>query len=100
MEVLRDGGIVLGIFPDAKYSDVAVQIDPGNKLLLFTDGITEATNTSGEEYGEHRLRQELDGDASGETLSPISAQRASNHLAVASSQRLLPGCRTSVLLLP
>ena len=69
MEVLGDGGIVLGIFPDAKYSDVAVQIDPGNKLLLFTDGITEATNTRGEEYGEDRLRQELDDDASGETAT-------------------------------
>jgi serine phosphatase RsbU (regulator of sigma subunit) len=42
VEVLGDGGIVLGIFPDAKYSDVAVQLDPGNKLLLFTDGIAEA----------------------------------------------------------
>jgi len=69
VEVLGDGGIVLGIFPDAKYSDVAVQIDPGNKLLLFTDGITEATNTRGEEYGEDRLRQELDDDASGETAT-------------------------------
>jgi phosphoserine phosphatase RsbU/P len=69
VEVLADGGIVLGIFPDAKYSDVAVQIDSGNKLLLFTDGITEATNASGEEYGEDRLRQELDDDVSGETAT-------------------------------
>jgi hypothetical protein len=69
VEVLGDGGIVLGIFPNAKYSDVAVQIDPGNKLLLFTDGITEAPNTSGEEYGEDRLRQELDDDVSGETAT-------------------------------
>ena len=59
-EVLGDGGIVLGIFPDAKYSDVALQFVPGNKLLLFTDGITEATNPRGEEYGEDRLRQGLD----------------------------------------
>jgi sigma-B regulation protein RsbU (phosphoserine phosphatase) len=69
VEVLGEGGIVLGIFPDAKYSDVAVQLDPGNKLLLFTDGITEATNTRGEEYGEDRLRRELDDDGSGETAT-------------------------------
>jgi serine phosphatase RsbU (regulator of sigma subunit) len=48
--------------------DVAVHLDPGNKLLLFTDGITEATNTRGEEYGEDRLRGELD-DVSGETAT-------------------------------
>ena len=31
-------------------------------MLLFTDGITEATNSRGDEYGEDRLRQGLDGD--------------------------------------
>ena len=69
VRVLSDGGIVLGIFPDAKYSDVAVHLEPGNKLLLFTDGITEATNPRGEEYGEDRLRRELDDDPSGETAT-------------------------------
>jgi len=67
--VLADGGIVLGILPDAKYSDVAMHFNPGNRLLLFTDGITEATNPRGEEYGEDRLRQELDEDASEETAT-------------------------------
>ena len=69
VEILSDGGIVLGIFPDAKYLDVAAHLDPGNKLLLFTDGITEATNPRGEEYGEDRLRRELDDDPSGETAT-------------------------------
>jgi phosphoserine phosphatase RsbU/P len=52
VRVLTDGGIVLGIFPDAKYLDGAMHLEPGNKLLLFTDGIMEATNTRGQEYGE------------------------------------------------
>jgi sigma-B regulation protein RsbU (phosphoserine phosphatase) len=68
-ELLGDGGIVLGIFPDSKYWDVTVQFDPGNKVLLFTDGITEATNTRDEEYGEARLRQRLDVDSSSETAA-------------------------------
>jgi phosphoserine phosphatase RsbU/P len=68
-EVLGDGGIVLGIFPDSKYWDVTVQLDPGDKVLLFTDGITEATNTRDEEYGEARLRQGLDGNSSGNTAT-------------------------------
>jgi sigma-B regulation protein RsbU (phosphoserine phosphatase) len=66
-ELLGEGGIVLGIFPESKYWDVTVQFDPGNKVLLFTDGITEATNTRDEEYGEARLRQRLDIDTSSET---------------------------------
>lgn len=67
--LLGEDGIVLGIFPDSKYWDVTVQFDPGNEMLLFTDGITEATNTRGEEYGEARLRQGLDGDSSSETAT-------------------------------
>jgi sigma-B regulation protein RsbU (phosphoserine phosphatase) len=67
VEVLETGGVVLGIFPDAKYGDVMVRLDPGNKMLLFTDGITEATNTQGEEYGEARLLAGLDGDSRIET---------------------------------
>jgi sigma-B regulation protein RsbU (phosphoserine phosphatase) len=62
VKVLGEGGIVLGIIPGAKYWDVAIRLDPGNKVLLFTDGITEATNPRGDEYGEDRLRQGLDGD--------------------------------------
>ena len=69
VRVLTDGGIVLGIFPDAKYLDGAMHLEPGNKLLLFTDGIMEATNTRGQEYGEDRLRRELDDDPSGETAT-------------------------------
>ena len=48
--------------PTAKYWDVAMRLDPGGKVLWFTDGITEATNPRGEEYGENRLRQRLDID--------------------------------------
>jgi serine phosphatase RsbU (regulator of sigma subunit) len=39
-----------------------MRLDPGGKVLLFTDGITEATNSRGEEYGENRLRQRFDID--------------------------------------
>jgi sigma-B regulation protein RsbU (phosphoserine phosphatase) len=78
VEVLGEGGTVLGIFPDAKYWDVAVRLDPGNKMLLFTDGITEATNTRGEEYGEARLRQGLDGDSKTTTMHSKLMQEVSD----------------------
>ena len=52
---LENGGALLGVFPDWKYEDSMVQLARGDLLLLFTDGITEATAPSGEEFGEQRL---------------------------------------------
>jgi len=49
------GGIVLGLFPGARYEDEAITLQPGDKLLLFTDGIAEAFSPDGEEFGEARI---------------------------------------------
>ena len=49
------GGIVLGLFPGAKYEDSSIVLQPGDKLLLFTDGIAEAFSPDGEEFGEARI---------------------------------------------
>ena len=68
VETCMEGGTVLGAFPDSKYENAATQFNPGDKLLLFTDGITEATNPSGEEYGTIRL-QETFRDSSGTVAS-------------------------------
>jgi serine phosphatase RsbU (regulator of sigma subunit) len=54
-EELQDGGAVVGVFPEWKYEDAVVALDPGDRLLLFTDGITEAGLPGGEEFGEQRL---------------------------------------------
>jgi sigma-B regulation protein RsbU (phosphoserine phosphatase) len=55
VERLTTGGMVLGAFAGRRYEDHEVRIAPGDTLLLFTDGITEAMNASGEEFGEERL---------------------------------------------
>jgi len=49
------GGTVLGLFPDAKFEDSRIAMEPGDRLLLFTDGITEAFAPDGEEFGEQRV---------------------------------------------
>lgn len=54
-EQLENGGAVLGVFPSWKYKDSIVQLAPGDLLVLFTDGITEAAKPGGEEFGEKRL---------------------------------------------
>ena len=60
-------GTLMGIFPDADYGTLQTQLDPGDRLVLFTDGVTEAEAPDGsmlEEEGLERLLQEkLDGDA-------------------------------------
>jgi phosphoserine phosphatase RsbU/P len=49
------GGLFLGAFDRADYERTTVQLEPGDSLVLFTDGISEAVNAEGEQYGEERL---------------------------------------------
>ncbi len=55
VESLAGNGAVLGVFPEWIYQDFSVDLAPGDRLLLFTDGITEAENARLEEFGETRL---------------------------------------------
>jgi serine phosphatase RsbU (regulator of sigma subunit) len=55
-ELLKEaGGVILGILPMAIYSEARVTLNPGDTLVLFTDGVTEAADPNDEEYGEERL---------------------------------------------
>ncbi len=57
IERLEAGGAVLGVFPEWPYEQGEVSLAPGDRLLLFTDGISEASNARDEEFGEERLAQ-------------------------------------------
>jgi sigma-B regulation protein RsbU (phosphoserine phosphatase) len=57
---LDQGGGVLGIFQLQKYALGAQELSPGDRLVLFTDGVTEASNSEEIEYGEARLLSLLD----------------------------------------
>ena len=54
---LDDGGPVIGAFQRSTFTEREIQLCYGDKLLLFTDGVTEARDASEEEFGEHRLEQ-------------------------------------------
>jgi sigma-B regulation protein RsbU (phosphoserine phosphatase) len=58
---LGEGGPVLGVFPEGPYTQAEIQLQSGDSLVLFTDGITEARNPSGWEFGEDRLQELLTG---------------------------------------
>jgi len=47
--------VPLGIQPDANYDAGETTLAPGDWLVIFTDGLVEAVNFAGEEYGEQRL---------------------------------------------
>lgn len=57
---LREGGGVLGVFPVQTYALGIIDLAPGDRLVLFTDGVTEACGADNEEFGEARLLQLLE----------------------------------------
>ncbi len=56
---LDEGGALLGVFPHGKYEQQTVALDSGDRILLFTDGVTEAENETAAEFGLERLVQVL-----------------------------------------
>lgn len=56
---LEDGGTVVGILPDSRWSESSVDLAPGDRLVLFTDGITEAAAPGPALFGDDRLLQTL-----------------------------------------
>ncbi len=55
VERLSVGGAVLGVFPEGAYEQGQTPLHTGDRLVLYTDGITEANDANGEEFGEERL---------------------------------------------
>jgi sigma-B regulation protein RsbU (phosphoserine phosphatase) len=53
------GGLVLGVMPGIDYPDHTAQLLPGDRLVLYTDGVTEAFNSADEAYGAERLIAEV-----------------------------------------
>jgi phosphoserine phosphatase RsbU/P len=58
-EKLTWGGTVLGLFPSWRYEQASVSLDPGDHLVLLTDGITEAVNADGEQFADKDRLAEL-----------------------------------------
>lgn len=56
---IEANGLMLGLFPDAAYAAVEVPLSVGDRILLYTDGISEAMNAAREEFGKSRLKQFL-----------------------------------------
>jgi serine phosphatase RsbU (regulator of sigma subunit) len=53
-------GMPLGMFPDAEVSDVSCTLEPGDAIVLYTDGVIEARDATGDQYGQDRLEALLE----------------------------------------
>jgi sigma-B regulation protein RsbU (phosphoserine phosphatase) len=74
VEALPSEGTILGFLPEPQYTARRIQLRPGDAILIYTDGITEATDATGEMFGDDRL-------------AAVFAQLAPNR----SAQRILDG---------
>jgi sigma-B regulation protein RsbU (phosphoserine phosphatase) len=59
VRMLTSGGPVIGVFSDCVYEQETIQLRAGDVLVAYTDGVTEALNQEGEEFGECRLERVL-----------------------------------------
>lgn len=70
--VCTRGGAALGVFPNCRYRLGRITLAPGDSLLLYTDGVTEAQDVHGGFYGEERLKRFL-AEAAGDFVSELFA---------------------------
>ncbi|HEV2845138.1 MAG TPA: PP2C family protein-serine/threonine phosphatase [Thermoanaerobaculia bacterium] len=77
VEELRHGGLVMGRLARSSYTEASVPVAPGDRLLLFTDGIPEAGNRADEQFGDDRLQQFLasQGDRSADGVAAALLER-------------------------
>jgi sigma-B regulation protein RsbU (phosphoserine phosphatase) len=55
--MLNEGGPVIGMFEACAYEEATIELKSGDLIIAYTDGLTEALNSEGEEYGDERLRK-------------------------------------------
>ena len=54
------GGTVIGILDEVEFEEGVVELRPGDRVLLYTDGISEAARESGEMFGEDRIHAAIE----------------------------------------
>ncbi len=64
IEELNQNGLIMGLFDTAEYANLAEPVEPGTRVVMYTDGVTEATNRAGDFFGIERLRDFLKRHAS------------------------------------
>jgi serine phosphatase RsbU (regulator of sigma subunit) len=82
---LETGGLIVGLFPHATYEEETLELEDGDVLVMFSDGVTEAFNQAGEEFGEERLLACLEEHKGREPADLLKSVLLSVHRFVASA---------------
>ena len=88
VESLEPTSFPIGLFPDSEFPQQQCRLAPGDKLVIYSDGVSEAQNFSAEQFGEDRLKEVVARNASqmpGELFQTI--QREINSFTAGASQR-------------
>jgi Stage II sporulation protein E (SpoIIE) len=73
---LPDGDVPVGLFTDATFQEHRVRVPRGSSIVVYTDGVSDALNSEGEEFGEERIMRCLTS-----LPRPINAEGICKHLA-------------------
>ena len=73
---LSDGDLPVGMFPDARFQEHRVTVPRGSSIVVYTDGVSDAMNSEGEQFGEERITRCL-----ASLARPIDAEGICKHLA-------------------
>ena len=71
IEFVTTGGMPVGMFSDASYESELIHLDPGDRLVIYSDGLTDCRNPAGYTFGEERLKAAADASPSS-TPEPLS----------------------------
>jgi sigma-B regulation protein RsbU (phosphoserine phosphatase) len=77
VEKVAATGLPLGMFCSEQFSSIETRLDPGETILLYTDGLTESRNPAGDEYGIERLVDLLNGGVGPGPRETVAACHAS-----------------------
>ena len=72
---VEGGGVLLGAFRSLGAPELDVRLRPGDSLVLYTDGVTDAIGPSGERFGDHRLLMTLEAARRGSAHDIVAALR-------------------------
>jgi serine phosphatase RsbU (regulator of sigma subunit) len=59
LEEFEENGLILGVLSNADYVSIRIELEAGDRVLMYTDGIVEAANASDEFFGEAELKQTI-----------------------------------------
>jgi sigma-B regulation protein RsbU (phosphoserine phosphatase) len=78
---LTEGDVPVGLLPEVRYQELQLSLSKGSTLVVYTDGVTDALNAQGEDFGEQRLIRycnSLPKGANAETIGKLLSQRVAD----------------------